>query len=183
WRVCGGIHINSVGDNRAYGMDNAGLSTIMQNQSWNQEVGQFLALDDESLQKHPMRNVLTMAVGHGAPLKVNKYAVRLEHSAMLLMCTDGLHGVVEQARIEEILRDTSDNRLEAKCRSLVEAARAAGGPDNISVVLVRVKSSARKKRHGSGTLAIGRWEHALESWRQAPAFHRVVAVTGLLAGT
>jgi len=50
-------------------------------------------------------------------------------------------------------------------------------------VLVRVKSSARKKRHGSGTLAIGRWEHALESWRQAPAFHRVVAVTALLAVT
>jgi hypothetical protein len=50
-------------------------------------------------------------------------------------------------------------------------------------VLVRLKPNAGKKRRGSGALAIGHWEHALESWRQAPAFNRVVAVTAFLAVT
>ena len=177
------IHITSVGDSRAYLMDDAGLHPITQDQSWRQEVGRFLGLDEESLQKHPMRNVLTMAVGHGAPLKVNNYAVHLEPSSILLMCTDGLHGVVEQSRIEEILRDTGDNQLETKCRSLVEAALAAGGPDNISVVLVRSKSNAGKKRRGSSALTIGRWEHVIDSWRRAPAYHQVVAAMALLAVT
>ena len=137
------IHISSVGDSRVYLLDNTGLHPITQDQSWMHEVGRFLGLDAETLRKHPMRNLLTMAIGHGSPLTVNTYAVRLHRSSMLLMCTDGLHGVVAEAKIEEVLRNTGHD-LETKCRKLVEAALAAGGPDNVSVVLLRPKTSGRK---------------------------------------
>lgn len=179
------IHITSVGDSRVYVLDDTSFRPITQDQSWMHEVGRFLGLDEESLQKHPMRHVLTMAIGHGTPLTVNNYAIRLNPSTTLLMCTDGLHGVVGHAKIEEILRDSSDDRLEAKCRTLVDAARAAGGPDNISVVLLRLKSNGQEKRLpiGATRLAGSLRKNALRSWRQAPAFARAAAIAVALMAT
>lgn len=130
--------IASVGDSRAYLLDQSGFRAITEDQSWVNEVGRPLGLDEEVLRTHPMRHVLTMAIGAGAPLEINYYAVRLQQGAMLLMCSDGLHGVVEQERIEAILRDGDpDEPLDRKCRELIEAACAAGGPDNITTVLLR----------------------------------------------
>jgi protein phosphatase len=61
---------------------------------------------------------------------------------LLLLSSDGLHGVVDATDIERILRDGEpDGSLESKCDSLIEAARGAGGPDNITAVLLR--NSAR----------------------------------------
>jgi PPM family protein phosphatase len=134
-----GISIASVGDSRAYVLDEGGFRVITEDQTWINDVGRPLGLDEESLRNHPMRHVLTMAIGAGAPLAINYYAVRLHPSALLLICSDGLHGVVEPALLEEILRDTANHNdsLEHKCRRLIEEAKRAGGPDNITAVLVR----------------------------------------------
>jgi protein phosphatase len=64
--------------------------------------------------------------------------VTLEPGALLLMSSDGLHGVVEESEMERILLGGRDGEaLEASCRELIEAAKRAGGPDNITAVLVR----------------------------------------------
>jgi len=127
--------IASVGDSRAYLLDKSGLRAITEDQSWVNEVGRPLGLNEEVLRTHPMRHVLTMAIGAGAPLEINYYAIKLQPHDILMMCSDGLHGVVELARIEAILRN--GEALEQKCRELIEAAREAGGPDNITAVLLR----------------------------------------------
>jgi protein phosphatase len=62
--------------------------------------------------------------------------VSLKPGATLLLSSDGLHGVIKPNQIEQILKD-KDAPLEQKCRGLIEAARTAGGPDNISCVLIR----------------------------------------------
>ncbi len=132
------LSIASVGDSRAYLMDETGLRPVTEDQTWVNEVGRPLGLDEESLRNHPMRHVLTMAIGASSPLTVNCYAVPMRPGAMVLMCSDGLHGVVEAPRIEEILRGgTQGTPLEDCCRQLVSAAKDAGGPDNVTVVLVR----------------------------------------------
>ena len=85
-----------------------------------------------------MRHVLTMAIGASLPLTVNHYSVELQTGAMVLICSDGLHGVLEPPQLEEILRGGRDGGpLEESCRQLIEAAKEAGGPDNVTVVLVR----------------------------------------------
>jgi protein phosphatase len=131
--------IASVGDSRAYLLDAAGFRAITEDQSWVNEVGRPLGLNEEALRTHPMRHVLTMAIGAGAALEINYYHdIRLARGDMLLMCSDGLHGVVEEQRIVAILRgEAPDESLEQKCRELIEAARDAGGPDNITAVLLR----------------------------------------------
>jgi serine/threonine protein phosphatase PrpC len=133
------LMIASVGDSRAYLLDREGFRAITEDQSWVNEVGRPLGLNEEALRTHPMRHVLTMAIGAGVALEINYYHdIRLQPGDILLMCSDGLHGVVEEQRIVSILRDGAPNQsLEEKCRELIEAARGAGGPDNITAVLLR----------------------------------------------
>lgn len=132
------LSIASVGDSRAYVLDGRGLHVITDDQTWVNEVGRPLGLDEESLRNHPMRHVLTMAIGASSPLTVNYYSIELNPGSLMLMCSDGLHGVVDAPRMEEILRGGSNgDSLEERCRQLIEAAKEAGGPDNVTTVLVR----------------------------------------------
>lgn len=128
--------IASVGDSRAYLLDEAGLRPITSDQTWVNEVGRPLGLDEESLRTHPMRHVLTMAIGASSPLTINYYSVKLKPGDMVLMSSDGLHGVVEAGEIEGLLRE-GNSSLQAKCARLIEAAKNAGGPDNVTTVLLR----------------------------------------------
>ena len=137
------LAIASVGDSRAYLLDDGGFRAITEDQTWVHEVGRPLGLDEESLRNHPMRHVLTMAIGVGGALAIHYYMIRLKAEALLLLCSDGLHGVVEPSVIENILRDDAEghDQLDHKCRSLIEAAKEAGGPDNVTCVLLRGASA------------------------------------------
>src|SRR5947209_20582745 len=106
------LAIASVGDSRAYLLDESGFRAITEDQTWVHEVGRPLGLDEESLRTHPMRHVLTMAIGVGGALSIHYYMIQLKASALLLLCTDGLHGVVEPAAIEGILRDNTPGHEE-----------------------------------------------------------------------
>lgn len=133
-----GLEIASVGDSRAYVLDGDGFRAITDDQTWVNEVGRPLGLDEESLRTHPMRHVLTMAIGASAPLAVNYYSVPLKGPSLVLMCSDGLHGVVEGGKLEHILRRGSpETPLAESCQRLIDAAKEAGGPDNITVLLLR----------------------------------------------
>ncbi len=133
--VDGRLSIASVGDSRAYVLDGDGFRVITDDQTWVNEVGRPLGLDEDSLKNHPMRHVLTMAIGASSPLTVNYYSVPLQSGAQVLICSDGLHGVLEGPQLETILR--AGPTLEESCRHLVQAAKEAGGPDNVTVVLVK----------------------------------------------
>jgi serine/threonine protein phosphatase PrpC len=130
------IAIASVGDSRAYVLHGDELRAITKDQTWVQEVGRGLGLDEASLRTHPMRHVLTMAVGVGTAVRILYYALELEPKDMLLLTTDGLHGVVGEPEIKRILQDAG-SALDAKCEQLIEAAHAAGSPDNVTVMLMR----------------------------------------------
>ena len=134
------ILIASVGDSRAYVYESGQLIVITEDQTWVHEVGRRLGIDEESLKTHPMRHVLTMAIGVSSQLRIHTYALQPRSGTQILMCSDGLHGVIGEETIASVL--SSDIDLESKCKSLIEAARAAGGPDNITTVLVRAAASA-----------------------------------------
>jgi len=128
--------IASVGDSRAYVARGQSVVGVTEDQTWVNEIGRKLGLDEETLRVHPMRHVLTMAVGVSIPLRVNVYEVPLGPGVQVLLCSDGLHSVVSPEVIHRTLTDPAPT-LREKCEALVAAARSAGGPDNITVVLVR----------------------------------------------
>ena len=129
--------IASVGDSRAYVLDSNSFRAVTEDQSWVNEVGRPLGLDEASLRSHPLRNVLTMAIGAGANLVVNSYKIPWKPGSLALLSSDGLHGVVAREELERILR--VEEPLETKCRRFIDAARAAGAPDNVTAVLLRRK--------------------------------------------
>jgi PPM family protein phosphatase len=128
------IHICSVGDSRAYLETDGQVTAITRDQTWVAEVGSKLGLSQQALNAHPMRHVLTMAIGCTEELRVHSHLLRIEPGSQVLLCSDGLHSVVD----EKIIHDTllSRKSLDHKCHYLVEAAKANGGPDNITVVLL-----------------------------------------------
>jgi PPM family protein phosphatase len=132
----GQFEVGSVGDSRAYLISSGRLTRITEDQTWVAEVGSQLGLSDEVLRRHPMRHVLTMAIGSTDELRVYSRIIRLASGDQLLLCSDGLHGVLNESTLCDAL--TSDSSLPEKCHSLVTAAKIAGGPDNITVVLIQL---------------------------------------------
>jgi serine/threonine protein phosphatase PrpC len=130
--------IASVGDSRAYLLDGVSFRAITEDQSWVNEVGRPLGIDEASLRTHPLRHVLTMAIGASTNLVVNFYSASWLPGSQALLSSDGLHGVVFREKMEEVLRSAAS--LEAKCRQLIEMAHAAGAPDNVTAILLRKAS-------------------------------------------
>ena len=130
------FEIGSVGDSRAYVVSGGRLSRVTEDQTWVAEIGPQLGLTDEVLKKHPMRHVLTMAVGSTDELRVFSRVVQLVAGDQLLLCSDGLHGVLNEKMLSETLE--SEKTLPDKCHYLIEAAKSAGGPDNVTVLLIQL---------------------------------------------
>lgn len=129
------VLVASVGDSRVYIYEHGVLNVITEDQSWVNDVGRRLGLDESALKVHPFRNVVTMAIGVSSPLQVRSYIVRPSAGSVLVLCSDGLHGVVDDDVIGAALAGYC--ALNDCARNLIEAARQAGGPDNITVVLLR----------------------------------------------
>lgn len=124
----------NVGDSRVYLQTKDGLYCVTTDHSWVNEVGRGLGLSDEQLRTHPYRNVLTKAIGAEDEVEVQALEVEFLPGDILLLCSDGLHGVAgEQALLDVLERDGT---LEEKCEALIQAALDRGAPDNVTVVLV-----------------------------------------------
>ena len=128
--------IAHVGDSRAYSVDPDGYLQLLTHDHTLvkrlEEIGQITP-DEASI--HPNRNLLYRALGQGEPFKPDITSLQICQGGELLICSDGLWGVVSENDISEILHSSSAPQY--VCQSLINAANAAGGPDNISVILVR----------------------------------------------
>ena len=129
------IQVASVGDSRAYLFSGGQLTVLTQDQTWTAEVGSHLGLTEEALNAHPMRHVLTMAIGCEEELRIESTVAFLNTGDQIVLCSDGLHGVIGEKTLAAAL--ISEKSLKEKAHYLVEAAKEKGGPDNITVVLIR----------------------------------------------
>ena len=132
----GDAYVTSVGDSRAYLYKDGQLAVVTEDQTWVNEVGRRLGIEEAQLKSHPMRHVLTMAIGVSESLRTHSYVFPLQPGVLVLLCSDGLHGVISDELIAGVLAD--EGTLEDKAKKLIELARGAGGPDNITTVLLRV---------------------------------------------
>lgn len=131
----GNLLVASVGDSRAYLFEAGSLNAVTEDQTWVNEVGRRLGIDENTLKTHPMRHVLTMAIGVSEQLRVHTYVLKPKQGTQVLLCSDGLHGVAPEDELRSIL--ATEEPLETKCQHLIEAARSRGGPDNITAILLK----------------------------------------------
>jgi PPM family protein phosphatase len=129
--------VANVGDSRCYLWREGILSQVTQDHSLVQQLVREGSLSPQQARGHRMRNVVTRVVGVQPLVEADIFDIQLRPADILLLCSDGLHGPVEEADLARVLRQPDAN-LESKAGLLVQAANARGGPDNISVILVGV---------------------------------------------
>jgi len=131
------VSIAHVGDSRAYSVYPDGrFDMITRDHSLVgrlEELGQITA---EEAANHPQKNVLYRALGQGEVLEPDIFTASFPKKGNLMLCSDGLWGVLTEKDMHQAMSDA--DTLERACQNLVNAANAAGGPDNISVVLVKM---------------------------------------------
>lgn len=128
-------YIAHVGDSRAYIITKEeGLDQITRDHSLVDRLVELGQLAREEAAVHPQKNVLYRAVGQSSVLEVDTYVRTIPPQGRLLLCSDGLWGMVSEAEVVDIA--TTSSSLQAACESLVAAANRAGGRDNITVILM-----------------------------------------------
>jgi len=130
------VVLSHVGDSRAYIITADSFEQLTRDHSLVQRLQELGQLSAAEAAIHPQRNVLYRAVGQGEGLEVDVDSRRLGAGSVLLLCSDGLWGLVPDERIEALIRQSADPQ--AACEALVAAANAAGGPDNITAVMVQL---------------------------------------------
>lgn len=135
--ICRGeLAAANVGDSRVYLARGGELRQITRDHSWVAELIAAGKLTPEEAKRHPMRNVVTRSLGGRADVEVETYPRdRLVPGDVVLVCSDGLWGMVPADRIREILEPLS---AQAAADALITAANEAGGHDNISAIVCRV---------------------------------------------
>ena len=130
------MSVAHVGDSRAYLIREGQLSRITNDHSWVFEQVQAGMLTEAEAEKHPLRNVITRALGGALQVSPDASEIELRKEDVYLLCSDGLTGMVPE---DEILRlvTTSNGDLEKACQQLIDAANERGGLDNVTAILVK----------------------------------------------
>ena len=133
----GKAHIANVGDSRAYRLSQDTIQQISVDHSLVERLIEIGQITREEARTHKQRNVIYSTIGDKAKLQVGFYHVGLQPGDRLLLCSDGLTGVLTDEQILNISRSHS-NVVEA-CQDLVKAANTGGGDDNITVILIEME--------------------------------------------
>lgn len=128
------LYIAHVGDSRAYLLTNNHFKQVTTDHSYVRRLIEAGQITEEEAAIHPQRNMLYRAVGAGGYLEVETYTQTLPNHGNLILCSDGLWGLVPDPAIEEELRGNSN--IQGSAESLVDFALRMGGYDNISIVIV-----------------------------------------------
>jgi protein phosphatase len=130
------VSLAHVGDSRIYLWSRGELVQLTSDHSWVNEQIQSGIISPEQARHHPLRNVVTRALGGRSELVVDVQSRRMKRGELLLLCSDGLTTMVPDAEIARIL-GLSDGDIARAARDLVDEANTRGGEDNITVILLR----------------------------------------------
>ena len=128
-------YIAHVGDSRAYIVTEEGLEQITHDHSLVDRLVELGQLTRDEAAVHPQKNVLYRAVGQSGFLEVDTPVRTIPRGGRLLLCSDGLWSIVSETDMARIVATAPS--LQAACDSLIDAANQAGGPDNVTAILVK----------------------------------------------
>jgi PPM family protein phosphatase len=130
------LYLAQVGDSRAYLVRNGVALQITKDQSLMQRLIEAGELTPEEAERSERRNIILQALGPEPTVKIDLTYQKVRRGDTLVLCTDGLSGLVRKDEIAEILQESNGDLLTA-CRELIDRANENGGPDNITVIVAR----------------------------------------------
>lgn len=122
----------NVGDSRAYLLGLGGMEQVTEDHSLVMELLRQGEITEEEAQQHPQKNVITRALGTERTVQTDVFHCELEPEDMILLCSDGLTGMVSEEEIASVM--WSESPLEERLDSLVAMANERGGYDNITMI-------------------------------------------------
>jgi protein phosphatase len=130
--------IGWAGDSRCYLLRGGKLTQLTRDDSWVSAAWAEGILSVQEIEKHPLRNVITKAVGAKDTIELDIVEHHFLDGDLALLCSDGLHSMISDDDISRTLGAGADP-LQATAQRLIDAANEAGGKDNVSVVLLRYR--------------------------------------------
>ncbi|MDR2774737.1 MAG: protein phosphatase 2C domain-containing protein [Tannerella sp.] len=163
WILGGKVYISWCGDSRAYSFHpESGLIQLSKDHSYVQELVDGGRLNKEEAFDHPNNNIITRSLGDPSRIAEPDF---VEHNLcdgeMILLCTDGLSGMLRDPAIDKIMAETADDIIVCK-NTLIESALKEGGHDNVTIALCKIVSGANvaddadKNAVSSNTIKKGR---------------------------
>ncbi len=143
----GVAYIANVGDSRAYLVHSGNISQISRDHSLVSDQVKAGVISDEEARHSNIRNIITRALGHQSEVQVDIFTVQLQPGDTVVLSTDGLHGLVEDAEIAEVVTLLSPDEA---AQRLVDQANERGGVDNITVIVAHVEDDGSE---GTGATA------------------------------
>src|SRR5256884_8152646 len=131
-------YIANVGDSRAYLVRDGQVKQVSQDHSWVAEQVRAGLLTEDQARTHAQRNVITRCLGTQADVEIDVFPEQLEDKDALVLCTDGLSGLVSD---EDLQRIVNQFVPQESVYHLVERANENGGPDNITAIVVHVQET------------------------------------------
>lgn len=129
------LHVANVGDSRAYLIRDGEIRQISRDHSFvNDQVAAGL-ITPEQARSSPHRNVITRALGYQSDVTVDLFRLPLQTGDIILLSSDGLHGLITDAEIQEIVTTTP---IDQATERLINLSNQRGGPDNITVIIATV---------------------------------------------
>jgi protein phosphatase len=139
------LYYAHVGDSRLYLLRGDTISRLTRDHSYVGRLVESGVLSSDEAEHHPQRHILTAALGAGGEMSADTpdSPMTLKSGDVLVLCTDGLWGLVQEA---EILKLASSHDARTACAELVKLARQRGGPDNITLQVLRLSSNGATRR-------------------------------------
>ena len=167
------VWVGHVGDSRAYLIRDGRLEQVTEDHSLVAELVRSGRLTPDEADAHPHRSVITRALGTEPEVDVDTFSVAPRPGDVFLLCSDGLTTMVSDTEILAIV-EASNGDLDAAARGLVEAANAAGGEDNVTVVMFELAGEgAALEKTGEIAVAVGTEDedtlHGVPVPHEAPA--------------
>ena len=140
------LYFAHVGDSRLYLVRGATISRLTRDHSYVGRLVESGVLGSEEAERHPQRHILTAALGAGVEVVADAPAdpIDLENGDVLVLCTDGLWSLIHEPEILEILETKTTPA--AACKEMVKRARQRGGPDNITVQILKISANGNFRK-------------------------------------
>ncbi len=136
------LSLAHVGDSRAYLYRAGELTRLTDDHSWVHEQVSAGILTEEEAKTHPLKNVVTRALGGGPSVAPDLREMEFSRGDAFLFCSDGLTTMLSDEEIRDSIAEDETRTAEALCQGLVDLANDKGGVDNITVVFVRIPGRA-----------------------------------------
>ncbi|MDX1620597.1 MAG: Stp1/IreP family PP2C-type Ser/Thr phosphatase [Nitriliruptorales bacterium] len=148
------LHLGHVGDSRAYLLRGNDFQQLTDDHTLVQHLIDEGQITKEEAASHPQRSIITRAIGVAPTVEVDTMTLDLDEGDVILLCSDGLTGVIDDEQIVDCINNDNDD--ETTVRGLIALANEAGGPDNITVLLLRYGEpsvATAASDHDTGELA------------------------------